>query len=252
MNAAQAVKNFERQFARIGNARQAAWDKNYMKSPLKFFGTRKVDQDIILKKFFVAHKDLAKPELWRLARALWQSDYHEIRTVRRSLLVHYRRLLDYADMPKLEKILYTAHDWGVVDEVAVHLVGYLLGQDQRVISYLKKWNTDKLFWLRRASILPWLFLIRQKEYDRRHFVPLLVNLMDESWQSWAYAVNNYDLKMRRFFIRKAIGWCLRELSEKFPDEVVRLLNKYKSKMHSLSWREGGRKLSVKYRKQLKV
>jgi 3-methyladenine DNA glycosylase AlkD len=56
--------------------------------------------------------------------------------------------------------------------------------------------------------------------------------------------------MGRWFIQKAIGWVLREMSKKWPDEVYQFLQKNKRKMSSLSFREGSRKLAESYRKQL--
>ncbi|MFA6534593.1 MAG: DNA alkylation repair protein [Patescibacteria group bacterium] len=242
MNIQQEVKNFERQYRAAGKPAAAVWDKNYMKSQLKLFGIRAADRQLILKQFVAEHRDFRHSDLWRLAGRMWQSDYHEIRGSVPDLLIKYRRLLGYTDLPRFEKFLRQSHDWGTVDEISVHLVGYLLAQDQRTASYLKKWNTDKLFWLRRASILPFLYLFRKKSGDRKLFYRLAVKLMDESWQNWGYAVNNYSLPKRRFFIRKAIGWCLREMSEKWPAEITKFLRQNKGRMNSLSFREGGRKL----------
>jgi len=57
-------------------------------------------------------------------------------------------------------------------------------------------------------------------------------------------------KEERFFIRKAIGWTLRELCKSRPEEVVRFIKKYKEKMSGLTFREGSRNLPRKLQQQL--
>ncbi len=57
-------------------------------------------------------------------------------------------------------------------------------------------------------------------------------------------------KRAKFFIRKAIGWTLREMSQKDPKVVFEFLKANKNKMSGLSFREGSRKLPESFRKKI--
>ncbi len=50
---------------------------------------------------------------------------------------------------------------------------------------------------------------------------------------------------KEFFIRKAIGWCLREMSKSNPDEAFDFLMKIKDRASGLTLKEGSKRLPVK-------
>lgn len=58
------------------------------------------------------------------------------------------------------------------------------------------------------------------------------------------------LHEKEFFIRKAIGWCLREISKANPEEAFDFLMKIKDRASGLTLREGSRRLPEKYRKKI--
>jgi 3-methyladenine DNA glycosylase AlkD len=57
-------------------------------------------------------------------------------------------------------------------------------------------------------------------------------------------------KDERFFIRKAMGWALRELATCQPEWVLRFVQKYQSEMAGLTYREATRKLPPEFQEQL--
>lgn len=82
------------------------------------------------------------------------------------------------------------------------------------------------------------------EYSLPHtlFTPeLTVPMIDESI---------HRSKEKRFFIRKAIGWALREISQVEPETVFKFVGHYKDRMSGLTFRESSRKLPVKFRNLL--
>ncbi len=57
-------------------------------------------------------------------------------------------------------------------------------------------------------------------------------------------------KEERFFIRKAVGWSLREIANVEPEVAFNFVNRYKHNMSGLTFREATRKLSAKFRQLL--
>ena len=94
--------------------------------------------------------------------------------------------------------------WALVDGLAGDVLGRLVHADtDRVTPVMDRWATDEDFWMRRASLLAELRPIRRGATLER-FLRRADPMLDE----------------REFFIRKAIGWVLREASRKRPHEVA--------------------------------
>jgi len=252
MNINQEIKKLEQQLKKFADKKRAQQEKNYLKSPFKFFGVETGQKRELVKDFISNNKSLNKKDVWALVDKMWNSEQHDFRSMAIDLLRGYDKLLDYSDLAKIKKMLDTSVGWDQVDEISAHLVGAILAKDQRVYQDLKKWSREKNFWLRRASLLSQIILFRKEKGDRELFYKLATKMMDESWQNFSSWAKNYDEKMGRFFIRKAIGWVLREMSKNYPQEIFQFLQKNKNKMHSLSFREGGRKLPDKYKKKLGI
>lgn len=160
-----------------------------------------------------------------------------------------------SDLPFLEKLLFQAVNWDHVDEISVHLVGPILASYPETKKILKTWNCHPLFWLRRASLLPQLYLIRRGRVDLLLLVQNIKPLLNENlWFNSKEDKKRLSLTpfaLQKFFIRKAIGWVLRELSRFKPQETVKIVNQFKSQLSGLSYREATRNLPDKYKKTLK-
>ena len=90
---------------------------------------------------------------------------------------------------------------------------------------LAQWATDDDFWLRRTALLALLGEMRAGgAFDRRIF---------EAWATPMFSE-------KEFFIRKAIGWVLRDVAGKDPDWVRGFLERHAAQMSPLSLREARR------------
>jgi len=87
-----------------------------------------------------------------------------------------------------------------------------------------RWISSENMWLRRTAIL---FQLKYKEKTDKDL--LYSNIIECSGE-------------KEFFIRKAIGWSLRELSKTYPEEVRRFVDK--NKISGLSRREALKRISV--------
>ena len=120
------------------------------------------------------------------------------------LLDRFADRLAVADLPLIERLVRESLTWALVDGLAGDVLGRLVEADPGgVTPVMDRWATDDDFWVRRASLLAELRPIRRgATLDR--FLRRADPMLDE----------------REFFIRKAIGWVLREASKKRPDEVA--------------------------------
>ena len=188
----------------------------------------------IARGFRREHRDIAKDALWGICWDLWQGDVHEERALAMLLLDEFRGLLDLDDMPALERMLRESVNWDQVDEIAVHLVGAVLCRDQRALGYLKTWAKDGSFWMRRAALLSQLLLFREGAGDRALFYSLAGGMMED----------------KEFFIQKAIGWVLRDISRVEPEEVARFVGENRRRISGVTFREATRHLPLPLLEQL--
>jgi len=86
---------------------------------------------------------------------------------------------------------------------------------------LDRWATDENFWVRRAALLALLRPLRRGEGDFDRFARYADMMLAE----------------REFFIRKAIGWVLREVSKKRPALLRELVASHGAQMSGLTRRE---------------
>ena len=192
----------------------------YMKSEMPFLGVQKAGRTEIARIVFASFP-LAGFEEWRdTVLRLWrEATYREERYLAIALARdrRYREHRTMAALPLYEELIVTGAWWDLVDEVAIRLVGELdLG------AFLRAWARDADMWKRRTAIIAQV--ARKRETDAE----LLFDCIEP---------NRAD---REFFIRKAIGWALREYSKVDPDGVERYCATHE--LSSLSRREALRNL----------
>jgi len=229
MNSIQRQLNVFRQTLKEhADAERAIQEKKYLKSPFKFFGTSLPLADDIAKGFRRSNKDAGRDYVFALAERLWSSDYHDEKRLGLRILQYYPEYIEFAMMPMLAKMLMQSSGWDFIDDISIHLVGTVLGKDKKAYAYLEKWSELDNFWMRRASLVSQILLFRNGNGDKKLFFSFAEKMIQE----------------KEFFIRKAIGWCLREMSKANPDEAFDFLMKIKGRASGLTLREGAKRLSA--------
>jgi 3-methyladenine DNA glycosylase AlkD len=210
---------------------RAVYEKKYLKSPFKFFGISLPFTDKMAKEFKRANKDIGRDHVIELARMLWGSEYHDEKRLGLRILQFHPEYLDFSVMPLLERMLTQSTGWDFVDGISIHLVGTVLEKNKKVYVYLKRWSTSDNFWMRRASMISQVLLFRQNKGDKKLFFGFAEGMLHE----------------KEFFIRKAIGWCVREISKASPDDAFDFLMKIRDKASGLTLREGAKRLPLRQR-----
>lgn len=200
MDLPEVVARVTDELRAIGTQDRAEQEKRYLKSDLTHFGVplpaiRKVAATAVRTK--PTHQ-----ELLSLAGSLWTASppIHELRMAAIEILIKRVSALGTTDLPFVERLIRDSASWAYVDALAEKVVGALLIREPALTQTLDAWVTDPYMWIRRTAVLALLPGIRAGEPDLDRLSRYGDTLISE----------------REFFIRKALGWALRELSKRDP------------------------------------
>lgn len=186
----------------------AAGQQAYMKSAMPFLGVRVPTVRALVRQ--VAGRQVAGSTadlvdaavLQDAALQLWrEAGYREERYAALALMALPALRGDAATLPVHEEMIRTGAWWDLVDEAAHRLRELLDANPEQLAVQLRIWADDDDPWIRRAAIISQLG--RRSTTDRGLLeYAILANLDDTG-----------------FFIRKAIGWALRDLAVSDPEWV---------------------------------
>jgi 3-methyladenine DNA glycosylase AlkD len=208
--------------AAAANPSRAAGAQAYMKSEMPFYGVPSPVQKRLWREAFAAHPLKNEAEWRRVVLQLWRTASFREERYAAVGLASDRLYLSHrtpAALPMLEEMVVTGAWWDYVDALASHPLGDVLVADERRVSReMRRWATDASLWKRRAAIL--CQLRRKRDTD----LTLLYDCIEP------------NLDDRGFFIRKAIGWALRQYAWTDPREVKRYVAAHRA-LSPLSVRE---------------
>jgi 3-methyladenine DNA glycosylase AlkD len=194
-----------------GTPERAAGSKAYLKSDLVFLGADTATLRRELRTLLTGQPDLDRQGVLALAEAFWRHGPFELRAAAAELLTRRVDLLRRADLGLVERLLRDAGTWALVDALAPQVAGPILDRDPPEhparVALLDRWAADSDFWIRRAALLVHLVPLRRGGGDFATFARHADALLGE----------------REFFVRKAIGWVLRDTAKKRPGLVSRWL-----------------------------
>jgi 3-methyladenine DNA glycosylase AlkD len=234
MKVREEIRRFEKELRRLGSSERAEGAKAYLKSDLDFAGVAVPDLRKVIGAWLKEHPELTRDELVRLGRELWRRRLHEHRGVAIILLQRRGGMLEAEDVALLESMLRRSFTWAYVDAIAVHVLGPLVERNPKLGRVIDRWAADDDFWIRRSALLALLLALRRGEGDWKRFVRYADSMIEE----------------KEFFIRKAIGWVLREVAKKDPDRVYDFLRPRIGRVSGLTLREGAKYLPAAQRDQL--
>jgi O-6-methylguanine DNA methyltransferase len=221
------VRAIEKTLRPLGTPERAEGARAYLKSDLDFLGVATDPLRAAARDWLREHPGLEHDALVGLVEALWAKPVHELRAFGVELLQARRELLRSADLDLLEDLLRRSRSWAYVDTIAIQIVGPLVERDPGLNARLDRWVKDEDFWLRRSALLALLLPLRRGEGDWPRFARYADVLLHE----------------KEFFIRKAIGWVLREVAKKHPDRVRAFLREREGRVSGVTRREAERYLT---------
>lgn len=213
--------------ASAGDPARAVQQQAYMKSAMPYYGLTAAELKALLRPILVEHRFEERAEWETTARLLWDVATHrEERYAAIALLRHrhYHPWVDADLVPLLEHLVRTGAWWDYVDEIASHLVGQVLLEDRPTLTPLMiDWAQDDHLWVRRTAMLCQLRHREQTDTDLLEHA-LVANLDDTALG-------------KEFFIRKALGWALREHAKTDAAWVLDFVGTHADRLSGLSRRE---------------
>jgi 3-methyladenine DNA glycosylase AlkD len=232
-DAEDAAAYIEGQLRALGSPTRAEEEKRYLKSELHFLGATVWQIRREVKAFVERYPSLSHEELVQLVEALWSQPVFERRLAAAMLLDRYPSLIGPADLVLLERLVRESRTWALVDALAGDVIGPLLVRHPRAASRLDRWARDRDFWVRRAALLAMLEPLKQGASFRR-FAGYADAMLDE----------------KEFFIRKAIGWVLRDTGKRRPQEVFDWVAPRTARVSGVTIREAVKYLDPRQREEL--
>jgi len=154
--------------------------------------------------------------IWRNAR-FREERYGAIALARQRRFAAYQTI---EALPMYEEMIVSGAWWDFVDTIAAHGIGGLLRTNKpQVRRTMLRWSRSPDMWKRRTSILCQL------------------TFKNETDLKLLYACIEPSIDSPEFFLRKAIGWALRQYAWTNPDEIRRYVRKNATRLSPLSLRE---------------
>jgi len=223
VSATNLARDLRKALAAVAEPQRAAPMQAYAKSAMPYLGVTAVPLRKVCREVFPG-VDLPTATAWRQAvLALWRgARYREERycAIELAGVKRFDRFQDLAALPMYEEMIVTGAWWDLVDGIAGHRLGTLLRRFPRETrKQMLAWSRSDDLWKRRSAILCQLTFKQETDLE------LL------------YATIEPALSSKEFFLRKAIGWALRQYAWTDPKEVRRYVREHEKELSPLSKRE---------------
>ena len=228
MTPSQFVGAVEQALTPLADASRAVQMKAYLLDQFEFLGL----QAPVRRQ---AAKDIGKVkwqssvDLLTAAELLWQMPHREYRYTAVDLLRKHSSMLSVNDLPVLQHLLLRDPWWETVDglsAVIAEVMKAAVQQQPNAAVAMDVWLKHPSHWVRRSAMLHQLGW----------------RLDTDTMRLFGYAQQLSDDK--DFFIRKAIGWALRDYARWNPQAVTAFLVEHRDTLSRLSVREAAKHLTV--------
>jgi 3-methyladenine DNA glycosylase AlkD len=207
----------------VGDPSRAAAQQAYLKSSMPRLGVSAPDFYRVCHRVFAGIAFPSAAGWQREVRTMWrEARYREewYAAVELTGVPAARPYQTPDALPLYEEIIVGGAWWDIVDGVAKHRLGLLLrGHPRPMRAAMLAWSRDEDMWKRRSAILC------QLAFKADTDLGLL------------YACIEPSLSSKEFFLRKAIGWALRQYAWTDPREVRRYVRAHEAALSGLSKRE---------------
>jgi 3-methyladenine DNA glycosylase AlkD len=212
----------------LRNPQAAEVVRGYLKtSSLDFYGIKLP----VIRKLAKEHSlRIPTEDAAAFLQGLWGFRVFDVRRAAVDALLHFIK----QGLPTSRALLFIdswiddTDTWALTDPLS-WCVGKILIKSPETRRILREWGKSQNVWRRRMAVLPYLELLQHGQYRSEYAV----------WTLEAVAPHLGD---SQFFVGKAVGWVLRQLSIHEPELVRRFLMENQPRMMSLVLRQSSRKL----------
>jgi 3-methyladenine DNA glycosylase AlkD len=218
----ELIELIQRELAAAADADKAPAMKKYMKSAMPYLGVSVPDVRAIVRRLARQRKFTSTATLDATARPLWDAATHREHRYAATELTNVqsaRKFQTPALLPLYEHMIVSGAWWDHVDEVS-HRIGALLRSHRDAVRpTVLDWSASEDRWLRRTSVICQVGAKTSTDLDLLT-AAVLANAGDQD-----------------FFLRKGIGWALRDYARTDPDWVRAFVTAQSDVLSPLSQRE---------------
>ncbi|GGV45407.1 DNA alkylation repair protein [Streptomyces spectabilis] len=206
-------------YAEAANPVRAAEMRAYMKDVAPFLGLASGVRRELARAVLAGTPRPDEADCTALALRCWRLPEREYHYFAVDYLRRHVKRCSSGFLPVARHLVTTVPWWDTVDLLAAHVVGGLVAADPELTADMDAWSTDDDLWVIRTALLHQLRYKERTDADRL----------------FAYCARQAGHP--DFFIRKAIGWCLREYAKTDPDAVRTFVDRHRDALSPLSVRE---------------
>ena len=191
----------------------------YTKHRFQYLGCSAGERRLAAKSLTQAAKKVGPDQLLELATALWVEPEREFHYVGMDVVRAGAKHLRLTDLPSIRGFITATPWWHTVDSLAIHTVGTMVTNHPDLVNEMDKWVESDDFWIARTALLHQLMFKDRTDANRL----------------FTYCVMH--MESTEFFLRKAIGWALRQYARTDPDAVRAFVDEHDAELSGLSKRE---------------
>ncbi|MGD2060235.1 MAG: DNA alkylation repair protein [Acidimicrobiia bacterium] len=215
-----AIEYVQRELVARADPEKAAGMKAYMKTEMPFYGVQKPARTEILRHIKREFAPRTHDEYVDLVTALWELPHREEKYLAQAVATVFGQFVVPDSMPLYLRFIREGAWWDFVDETATHMIRQLvLTYPDETWPIVEPWNASDDMWMRRVSII------------------CQVGAKERTDQTRLFRFCEARLHEGEFFIRKAIGWALREYSKTDAGAVASFVDRHREEMAGLTYRE---------------
>ena len=222
------IEEIRKDLAALTNPERAQRQQAYMKSRLPYFGAKVPEVRALTTQHLRQHPMRTREEMEATVRTLFDEATHREEWYAALSIWTARKHAQFRtpeSVPLLRHVIIAGAWWDVVDDVSGHVLAPLVVSHPAEVGPLARtWASDDHLWLRRAAVLSQVGLKQDLDTD------LLSDVLEP------------NLERPEFFLRKGVGWALRDASKHQPAWVRSYVAEHRSRMRPLSIKEATRNL----------
>ncbi|MEZ5380482.1 MAG: DNA alkylation repair protein [Microthrixaceae bacterium] len=213
------IDTLRAELTQVADAQRAPQMAAYMRDQFPFLGVQAKQRRAAARPVMAAAKAATSARLFAFAAECWAQPEREFHYVACDVLGANTGRLEMHHIARLQRLITTKSWWDTVDPLAAHTAGGIVAAHPGLVVVMDTWIDSDNFWLARTAIL------HQLRYGED----------TDAKRLFAYAEARAG--DTEFFIRKAIGWALRQYARVDPAAVRTFVAQHEDRLSGLTTRE---------------
>lgn len=216
----ECVEHVRRALEEQADSEKARAMQAYMKTDMPFYGVQSSERKRILARIVAWCAPGDQAEYESLVLALWSQPHREEKYLAQGVATAHKRFIVPGSLPMCQRMIAEGSWWDFVDEVATHMVRpVVVDFPEETWPVVEGWIDHEVMWFRRAAIICQIGAKGATDTER------------------LFGFCAARAHETEFFIRKAIGWALREYAKTDPRAVAGFAIAHRDDLSGLSFRE---------------